>query len=97
MNGVLIPETAWLQVTEACKQCRDRRVRCGGGFPCAVCVSRSEECVYEKRVDVQKKRGSPMVRVLVCRPLSPRSRDTDVDGVGFAVKSRRTAGAEGRE
>ena len=37
-------------------------MRCGGGHPCAVCVARKEDCVYEKRVDVQKKRGPPAVR-----------------------------------
>ncbi|KAH6989043.1 fungal-specific transcription factor domain-containing protein [Ilyonectria sp. MPI-CAGE-AT-0026] len=31
----------------ACVQCRERKVRCSGSFPCANCSRRSVECIFE--------------------------------------------------
>ncbi|KAL6884752.1 fungal-specific transcription factor domain-containing protein [Trichoderma evansii] len=31
----------------ACLQCRERKVRCSGTYPCANCTRRSTECVFE--------------------------------------------------
>jgi proline utilization trans-activator len=32
----------------ACLACRERKVRCSGSCPCAHCVRRSAECVFEQ-------------------------------------------------
>ncbi|KAI9708987.1 MAG: hypothetical protein M1828_002568 [Chrysothrix sp. TS-e1954] len=39
-------------VTQACAQCRTRRVRCGGQRPkCQACIDTSLDCVYEQGTD----------------------------------------------
>ena len=40
-------------VSLACSFCKKRHYKCDGTHPCAQCVSRNEECVFE----LNKKRG----------------------------------------
>lgn len=36
------------RTTNACKQCRARKVKCSGTFPCTKCQFRHQECVFEE-------------------------------------------------
>lgn len=52
------------QTASACTRCRDRRVGCDGNQPCARCIKRNEECVFEQIVEAPKKRPKSTVSSL---------------------------------
>lgn len=37
-----------IRTTQACRPCRNAKVRCRGGFPCQNCESKQLECAFEK-------------------------------------------------
>ncbi|WQF78563.1 Putative zn(2)Cys(6) fungal-type DNA-binding domain-containing protein [Colletotrichum destructivum] len=36
------------RANNACTRCRERKVKCSGSFPCANCLRKSVECVFDK-------------------------------------------------
>ncbi|KAI0383988.1 fungal-specific transcription factor domain-containing protein [Hypomontagnella monticulosa] len=87
------------RTSNACKQCRERKVKCSGTHPCVTCVRRSASCIFEtedRRVTVSErylaelKRKSAAVDEDVQTQPCKRIRNESLDNHGSQISAGRS-------